>query len=58
MFFGRFRLFLRMLITLLKTKLNSRLSENCKNENAKSTPVPINDYSFSLLCWSIPEIFE
>jgi len=58
MFFRRFRLFLRMLITLLKTKLNSRLSENCKNENAKITPVPINDNSFSLLLWSIPEIFE
>jgi hypothetical protein len=58
MFFGRFRLFLRMLVTLLKTKFYSRLSENCKNENAKITPVPINDYSFSLLFWSIPKIFQ
>jgi hypothetical protein len=58
MYFGGLSLFLSLLITLLKAKLNNRLSENCKNENAQIIPVPINDYSFTLLFCSIPEIFQ
>ncbi len=56
MFFGGERVILRMPVTLLKAKLNNRLSENSKNETIQIPPVPINDHSFSFLFCSIPEI--